>query len=242
MRSLSIKLTALLITIANLSVAAVYLPNELSTVRFETSDQSKMVKATIVDGELMPVVDLPMIEITATARRAVYLPVFRIGDQFVAAVQLPEILIEENRIKSDMNTSELPIATVDLPVVEITSHSKKDKMYPVKWNSKDEIIVLASIPEITVYGYAVEYNVSEPLFADNVRLYKMPTQNNKCEFVVSRSKSLVAFSNMGTKGLVPVNVELIAKKKGITLIISNEKYFIPAESGSWFRDHENNLN
>jgi len=218
----------ILMVIAELTVAAVYVPAQVSqTVVFETSSESKLVRAEIIDGELMPVVDLPTVEITANSKPIIYLPVHIVGNDLMAFINLPEIeILGDNGIAK----SEPPVTIVDLPQINIVGSSQKDNMVRVEYDTDSQFTLLADLPEVIIYGYEVSTNIQPPLIVENH--FKFNTiEHSKTLMLASKKFELNGFyqANNDCVEFTPVTVNFTIKKKqkGVMILVANNRYFVP---------------
>jgi hypothetical protein len=226
-----------LMMISNLALAAVYTPGKLSTIKFETTSESQLVKATIVDGELIPVVDLPVVEIVAEGKSKIYLPVKIVDGKMIAVIDLPEVEITESSFNRNIEDNNEPVAFVNLPEINITGKSKKDNMLKRSVNTEGTITLIASLPEITVYGYILNADVQPPLTV-NKGLSFEPAYSS-CESILFPGKvnKLMAYfqSKQACKEYknIKVNLTIQKKKNGMVILVDDEKYFIPGNIQSF---------
>ncbi len=224
MKTLAIRLLAILMTVSNLAAAAVYIPSELSTtVKFETTSESRLVKAAVIDGELRPVVDLPVIEIRADRQDRILVPAFFNGKEVLAIINLPEIEVVGHL--EPIYTSE-PVATVDLPEVTITGESKSDRMVKASLLSDGEYLATIDLPEIEVKAFDVKHNVHPAIVNSDCIVYTVtgtsdnPGSNHTTEPLKIQS---------GTKYMI-VDGKLPSRQILVKAIIeSAERYLIPLD-------------
>ena len=235
-----------LMMIAELALAAVYNPNQLSTVKFETTSESKLVKATIVDGELMPVVDLPVVEIIAESKSRIYLPVKEVNGKLIAVIDLPEIEVTETSLNNILDINDEPVAFVDLPEINITGTSLKDNMHRGTMSATGNITLIADLPEIAIYGYVVNSDVQPPLYIENGLSFEAIGDGSESILFPEKLNKLNAYlnSNFNCNEQVHIKVNLAVKnkKQGMVIVVNNEKYFIPGNVNTFKIESDQYIN
>jgi hypothetical protein len=118
-----------------------------------------LVKAEMVQGELMPVVDLPTINVTASKPGHYVLKCIVRNGQVYGEVYLQEVEITANKptgVKfSVQNVNGEPIAIVNLPVIEILSEMNINGLEKATISEDDQVISIVDLPEITITGTAI---------------------------------------------------------------------------------------
>lgn len=142
------QLTALILTVAWSSslTAAIPVLNDAGS----SAGQNELVRAKLIDGVWMPVVDLPEVEISASRIGATVLKVQIHGNEFVAQVNLPEVVIEAESMRL-LNTGSDIISDNNLPVIEITA-SLPTELLKTAALSDNGIIAVIRLPEVTIEG------------------------------------------------------------------------------------------
>lgn len=112
----------------------------------------QLVKATFLNGEWIPVVDLPEVEITATRNGAsVHKGVIRHGE-VIAEVELPAVEITGVRIhdNSQMAAEEKSYERIyDIPVIEIESTFPLNRLSQAE-QTDDVIMAVINLDEVTI--------------------------------------------------------------------------------------------
>lgn len=224
MKTLAIRLLVILMTVSNLAAAAVYIPNELSTtVKFETTSESRLVKAAVIDGELRPVVDLPVIEIRAHRFDRILVPALFNGKEVLAIVDLPQIEVIGHL--EPVNTSE-PVATVDLPEITITGESKSDRMVKASMIRDGEYLATVDLPEIEVRAFDVEHNIHPSIINSDCIVYTVTGTSEKAGSSDTSEPLKILSGNryMIVDGKIPGRQILVK-----AIIESAQKYLIPLD-------------
>lgn len=117
-----------------------------------------LVKAEMVQGELMPVVDLPAINVTASRPGHYVLKCILRDGHIYGEVYLQEVEIVASkpalvkfRVQSVNGES---VAIVNLPVIEIRSEMNINGLEKAMISADDEIISVVDLPEVTITGSA----------------------------------------------------------------------------------------
>lgn len=186
----------LLIFMLNTTYAAIIIPSfSQSEPSTKNSQNTMCVQAKMYNGEYIPVVDLPIVEIIATKKSNVTSGYFLHGNIILKA-NLPMIEITESR----MITHKLPafikngetIGMVGLPIIEITSEFPLSQLVAVNYSAISGLPVI-NLPEIVVTDSFSEQHTNKndketrfiPDFA-NLELTKYQSGLN--EILVTTSK------------------------------------------------------
>jgi hypothetical protein len=142
------QLTALILTVAWSSslTAAIPVLNDAGS----SAGQNELVRAKLIDGVWMPVVDLPEVEISASRIEATFVKGQIKGNELVAQVNLPEVVIEARSIRLLSTGSDI-ISDNNLPVIEITASFPEDLLKEAE-QSENGLIAVIRLPEIVIEG------------------------------------------------------------------------------------------
>ena len=145
------KLSLLVLVIATLTVsvnAALTPPRQIE----ENSYAGIAVKAKFVNGVLMPVVDLPLVEIIGLKPGKVLVKGVIRNGEVVAISNLPEIEITAERVIYPENLNGIDsdiISNNDLPIIEITTYFPVELLHLAIINDSTPILVI-ELPEFEV--------------------------------------------------------------------------------------------
>lgn len=115
------------------------------------SQPDHRVKARMVDGTLMPVVDLPAVEIVALRERGIMVKGKIHNGEILIESELPEVEI----IGVNPNHQGKPInpdlmADPNLPLVEIQSTITKQKMYSGRIDNDGQPMAITTLPQVEI--------------------------------------------------------------------------------------------
>lgn len=118
-----------------------------------------LVKAEMVQGELMPVVDLPAINVTATRPGSYVLKCIIRDGNIYGEVYLQEVEITASKpavVKFKVQSvNGESMAFVNLPVIEIRSEMNINGLEKGTISENDQILSVVDLPEITITGIAM---------------------------------------------------------------------------------------
>jgi hypothetical protein len=135
MKTLVILIVTLLsVALPGLTSAEVLIPKQDQLLENKRNSE-ELVKATFYNGILIPVVDLPQVEIIDVRQGTQILKGNLKNGQLVLEVNLPSVEISANRTGSNTLRGEIRngsfVGIVELPVIEIVSAMPLNKMTPV---------------------------------------------------------------------------------------------------------------
>lgn len=141
---------AILMVVLQLANAAVSVPL-VNTQNENNSNQGFLVKAIFTNGEYLPVVDLPEVEIIAARYNYQYVKGKIVDGQVVAVVDLPSIEISVSSLSQSTNTYATHFEPIyDIPVIEITDYLPNTSIVS-GIISENISMPVVDLPEITIY-------------------------------------------------------------------------------------------
>lgn len=150
----------LLLSLFTSGIAAVAIP--------ENGNGGQMVKAVMYQGELIPVVDLPEVEISAPRTMATLLPAYYINGNMVAMANLPVVEITAERMASSKMTAVQingeTLAVVNLPLIEIISDLPANGLIALNLRNQTRQL----IPTVNLPMVEIRPSTSKEATAENV--------------------------------------------------------------------------
>lgn len=115
-----------------------------------TAGPNELVRAKMIDGIWMPIVDLPEVEISASRLDGAIYKGYIINNQVIAQAGLPEVVIEA---RSSEKPSENPdiIGDSNLPLIEITA-SFPEHVLTEALRFDNKLMAVVQLPEIIIDG------------------------------------------------------------------------------------------
>lgn len=150
---LLLSITVLFLLSAILAQAVVRTPDPV----FDTQAEGTLTRATWYHGELIPVIDLPEVEITGSLKKDQIIGAIIREDEIIILANLPEVEIKalktiNQKYKALLKDGEVMVVT-DLPLVEITSTFPESKLVPAFRNgSASDLVLVVWLPELVVTG------------------------------------------------------------------------------------------
>lgn len=150
---LLLSVTVLFLLSAILAQAVVRTPDPA----FDVQPEGTLTKSTWYQGELIPVVDLPEVEITGSMKKDHVIGAIIREDEIVILANLPEVEIKalktiNQKYKAILKDGEVMVVT-DLPLVEITSSFPESNLVPAFRNgSTNDLVLVVWLPELVVTG------------------------------------------------------------------------------------------
>ena len=162
MKTLVKHLTALVLIVAWSSslTAAIPVLNDAGS----SAGQNELVRAKMIAGVWMPVVDLPEVEIVANRFQGAILKGHLYVNEVIAEVNLPEVVIQA---KSAHLTNSGPnvISDSNLPIIEITAAFPQTILTHAE-NSENGLIAVVQLPEVIIDGdLEIQSSLLFPMFA-----------------------------------------------------------------------------
>jgi len=186
-------LTTLLLMLSFFSwgVAAVAIP--------ENSNGGQMVKAVIYQGELIPVVDLPEVEISAPRNAATLLPAYYINGSLVAIANLPVVEITAERMVSTkfraVQINGETLAVVNLPLIEIVSDLPENGLIALKVrNEGNQPVPTVNLPVVEIRASSGEKVSAETVYTKEstipvIYLPEVEIVSTRAAIVISRPQA-----------------------------------------------------
>jgi hypothetical protein len=148
MKTLFKHLSALLLTVAWSSSLTAAIPDMNDAGN--SAGQNEVVKAKMIDGVWMPVVDLPEIEITASRfGGTIYKGTLNVNGLLVQ-INLPEVVIEGKSL-TVINSGKEVISDSNLPVIEICAPMPVSELTPIEV-TESGLIAKIELPEVVIEG------------------------------------------------------------------------------------------
>jgi len=148
MKTLFKHLSALLLTVAWSSSLTAAIPDMNDAGN--SAGQNEVVKAKMIDGVWMPVVDLPEIEITASRFGGTIYKGTLNGNGLLVQINLPEVVIE-GKSMTVINSGKDVISDSNLPVIEIFGQFPVSELTPGEV-SESGIMAIIELPEVVIEG------------------------------------------------------------------------------------------
>lgn len=152
----------LLFILMNTTYAAVSVPVQAASEVKVQQPMSQKVKAALVGGKLVPVVDLPEITVNASKKASILLSGYIHNGEFVGRVFLPSVeisaaAVNQNQLPATYFNGQL-IGMVQLPVIDIIAGPLNSNLLTANLDTDGKLVAIINLPEININGSASAFD------------------------------------------------------------------------------------
>jgi hypothetical protein len=217
----------LMLSFFTCGIAAVAIP--------ENGNGGQVVKAVLYQGELIPVVDLPEVEISASRSSSTLLPAYYINGTMVAMANLPVVEITAERMTSSkMRAVQIngeTLAVVNLPLIEIVSDLPANGLIALNVrNETKDFIPTVNLPMVEIRASAGKEAFAKTVYTEAgivpvIYLPEVEIVSTRAAIVISRPEANM--SSFQSANMYFVSLESAEDLSDPTLMKIIQKIQIP---------------